>query len=81
MCAFVLQFAGERSQLKAMHMLTCARRGWQKNIANWVTGIPVAIAMAMMGLTSSYREVVKVTPKVLSQAECSLFLWASSSKQ
>lgn len=57
------------------------RRAKKKNTANWVIGIPVAIAMAMMGLTSSYREAVKVTPKVLSQAACSVFLCALSSKQ
>lgn len=82
-CACVLQFAGKRSHMKAMHALSCVWRGGQKKktTANWVIGIPVAIAMAMMGLTSSYREAVKVTPKVLSQAACSVFQCALSSKQ
>lgn len=57
------------------------RRAKKKNTANWVIGIPVAIAMAMVGLTSSYREAVKVTPKVLSQAACFVFQCALSSKQ
>lgn len=46
--------------------------------ANRVTGIPVAIAMAMMTLTSSYREAVKITQEVLSQGACSVSVYASS---
>lgn len=52
---------GKESYENYACIIMCLESWATKNTAEWVTGIPVAISMAMMGLTSSYREAVKVT--------------------
>lgn len=50
---------GKESYESYACIIMCLKSRAKKNTANWLTGIPVAISMAMTGLTSSYREAVK----------------------